>query len=96
MPYVHAADIMQAGIDTLGQRAADRDVQEERSMAKVVELFNLKHGTNLTEAQGWNFMVTLKEVRSLVGGKYRHDDYVDMIAYTALEAECRSKNQGEK
>ncbi|AVO23143.1 hypothetical protein RIVERRIDER_62 [Xanthomonas phage RiverRider] len=91
MAYTHASEILKAGIDILGQRAADRDVVEERSMAKVVELFNLKHGTDLTEAQGWNFMATLKEVRSLIGGKFRPDDYIDQVNYTALEAECRSK-----
>lgn len=91
MMYVHASEVLSAGIETLGQRAADRDVVEERSMAKVVALFNLKHGTNLTEAQGWNFMTTLKEVRALIGDKFRLDDYVDQVNYIALEAECRSK-----
>lgn len=91
MAYTHASKVLQAGIDTLGQRAADRDVVEERSMAKVVAVFNLKHGTNLTEAQGWNFMTTLKEVRALIGDTFRLDDYVDQVNYIALEAECRSK-----
>lgn len=91
MPYTHATEILKSSAETIGQRASDRDVVEERSMAKVVAIFNLKHGTNLTEAQGWNFMATLKEVRSLVGGKYRADDYIDQLAYIALEAEHRSK-----
>lgn len=91
MAYTHASKVLQAGIDVLGQRAADRDVVEERSMVKVVALFNLKHGTNLTEAQGWNFMTTLKEVRALIGDTFRLDDYVDQVNYIALEAECRSK-----
>ncbi|UZV39839.1 hypothetical protein [Xanthomonas virus PB119] len=91
MAFTHASEILQAGINTLGQRAADRDVQEERSMARVVALFNLKHGMQMTEAQGWNFMTTLKEVRALTGGKFRPDDYIDQVNYIALEAECRSK-----
>ncbi|QYW01826.1 hypothetical protein CPT_Piffle_061 [Stenotrophomonas phage Piffle] len=91
MPYVHASEFLQSGINILGERAADRDVVEERSMAQVVALFNLKHGTNLTEAQGWNFMATLKEVRARIGGKFRPDDYIDWLNYVALEAESRSK-----
>lgn len=91
MAFIHATEILQMSANTLGQRAADRDVVEERSMAKVVALFNMKHDLNLTEAQGWNFMVTLKEVRSLIGDTFRPDDYIDNISYTALEAECRSK-----
>ncbi len=86
----HATKFLDEAGHTMKQRAKDRDQQEERSMAKVVAIFNLKHGTNLTEAQGWNFMATLKEVRSLLGDGFREDDYVDMLAYKALEAESRS------
>lgn len=82
---------LQAAADTMNQRAKDRDQPQERSMAKIVAIFNLKHGTNLTEAQGWNFMATLKEVRALIGDNFRGDDYIDHLAYLALEAECRAQ-----
>lgn len=90
VPNTHATVFLQSAADTMTQRAKERDQEEERSMAKVVAIFNLKHGTNLTEAQGWNFMATLKEVRSLIGDGYRPDDFVDQLAYKALEAESRS------
>lgn len=82
---------LKAAAETMDERAKDRDQEQERSMAKIVAIFNLKHGTNLTEAQGWNFMATLKEVRALIGDGFRGDDYIDHLAYLALEAECRSQ-----
>ncbi|UKL14799.1 hypothetical protein C121_66 [Stenotrophomonas phage C121] len=91
---IHASEFIKEAADTLGNRAAERDVQEERSMKKVVNVFNALHGTNLTEAQGWSFMSCLKMGRA-VSGKFRKDDYVDMAAYAALEGECRSKENHE-
>lgn len=56
------------------ERAATYDSpQGERSMAKTVALFNLHHGTALTEAQGWHFMQILKGTR-LVSAKGYHAD----------------------
>lgn len=87
---LHATSWLKAAGDTMGQRAADRDQKEERSMAKIVKIFNELHGTNLTERQGWNFMVVLKMVRANIGDNFRADDYIDQLAYMALEAESRS------
>lgn len=88
---MHATEFLKEGIETLSQRASDRDVKEERSMTKVVELFNKLHGTNLTVVQGWNFMVLLKMVRAHTGGKFRKDDYVDQCNYMSLEGEAKSQ-----
>lgn len=88
---MHASEFLEEGQQVLGQRSADRDVKEERSMTKVVELFNKLHGTNLTVVQGWNFMVMLKLVRAHTGGKFRKDDYTDAINYMALEGEAKSE-----
>lgn len=91
-PHVktHATSFLSDAADTMKQRATDRDQVEERSMAKIVKVFNELNGTNLTEAQGWNFMVILKMVRARTGDTFRADDYVDGLAYSALEAESRS------
>lgn len=85
-----AQDFLRTASDTMDQRAKDRDQDRERSMEKIVDMFNVLHGTNLTESQGWSFMVLLKMVRANVGGNFRADDYIDQIAYTGLEAESRS------
>lgn len=87
---VHASKYLEEAAQTLGQRAKDRDQKEERSMAKIVQIHNLFHGTNMTEAEGWSFMATLKKVRANIGDNFRPDDYVDQLNYTALEAESRS------
>ena len=57
----------------------------ERSMASTVAAFNAVYGTNLTEQQGWHFMVILKMVRQRQGGHI--DSAEDLIAYAALAAE---------
>jgi len=72
----------------IDDRAEQRDVEGERSMEATVGAFNQMFDTNLTEEQGWHFMVLLKMARSK-GGKYRQDDYVDGAAYFALAGESR-------
>ncbi|QWY83511.1 hypothetical protein [Rhizobium phage RHph_X2_28B] len=86
----HATFFLEEAAKTLGKRASDRDLQEERSMKRTVEMFNTLYGTNLTETQGWTFMVLLKLVRSATG-PYKQDDYVDGPAYFGLAGESRSK-----
>ena len=48
--------------------------------------FNIQEGTNLTEEQGWRFMVQLKYSRACVG-MFVADDYEDMAAYAGLAGE---------
>lgn len=81
--------LLEAAAKTMGHRAAERQVPAERSMEKTVAVFNTMHGTNLTEAQGWNFMETLKAVRSFTGD-HRDDDIIDGLNYTALRGEARA------
>ncbi len=59
----------------------------ERSMARVVEVFNTIYGTALTEYQGWKFMEILKLVRGANG--VHEDSELDCISYAALAAESR-------
>lgn len=88
-----AHKILKVGVSTLFDRSADRDVQQERSMRKTVEIFNTLKGTCLTEHDGWEFMVILKLVRANAGA-FRLDDYVDMACYAALTAESKMANAG--
>lgn len=87
MTVSHTTHILTTAEQTISQRASDRDTEAERSMAATVQAFNAIHGTNLTEAQGWNFMVLLKIKRAFTG-RYKEDDHVDMAAYVALCSEA--------
>ena len=72
-------------------RQTSYDMPEgERSMVATVEMFNSLTGIELTETQGWKFMVLLKMVRAEYNG-YRKDDYVDGAAYFALSGESAAK-----
>ncbi len=86
-----APEYLQEQRNILTERGQLRDQSEgERSMAKTVQAFNIIHGTNLTETQGWQFMQTLKMVRSAYG-EYHEDDYQDSIGYASLAAESANK-----
>lgn len=91
-PVVKAPELLIEAADTLKERATQRDAtaQGERSMKRTVDAFNALTGKNLTEAEGWEFMVLLKLVRGRQGA-FRKDDYVDGAAYCALLGECESK-----
>ena len=82
-----AVGMLQEAAETLKQRAILRDTPEgERSMARCIEAFNAMYGAELTEEQGWMFMVMLKAARS-ANGQPHPDDYVDGAAYFALAGE---------
>lgn len=90
--------ILDASKSTLSQRGAENgyDQQEERSAADVAALFNQKTGHNLTEADAWQFLICLKEVRlkkQLLNGSDPSDTLVDLISYNGLLAECLLKGE---
>ena len=91
-PYQSATDLLQLACDQIGDRASERDTEAERSMSSTVNAFNALYGTNLTEEQGWMFMVFLKAARAK-GGRVRVDDYVDGSAYFALAGEAAIKSR---
>lgn len=87
LPPPEAADILRATLKHLDQRALTHDAPEgERSIPKVVELFNCLTGHKLTATEGWKFMILLKLVRSCQGA-HKDDDYEDMAGYSALAGE---------
>lgn len=89
--FSHAYDFLEDAMKQMGNRAALRDKpQGERSMATIVRTFNALTGRDLTESEGWEFMVLLKMVRGRQG-RFNADDYVDGSAYFGLLGECESK-----
>ena len=91
-PYQSATDLLQSARDQIDDRASERDTEAERSMHSIVNAFNALYGTNLTEEQGWMFMVFLKAARAK-GGNIRIDDYIDGSAYFALAGEAAIKSR---
>ena len=92
-----APNLLKRASDLMVERAVQYDSPEgERSMEKIVNSFNALTGKDLTEAQGWMFMVLLKLVRDntrVVGHK---DSCDDLIAYAALYGESRLSDSTEK
>lgn len=85
-----AFDILSQAAAEQSQRATFYDApQGERSMAKTVAMFNVLHGTQLTEVQGWQFMEILKMVRSSQGA-LRVDNFIDSASYASLAGEAAS------
>lgn len=88
-----ACEILQNGIDAIGDRASQRDLPSgERSMLRAVNAFAKITGVQMTETQGWWFMAVLKIARSTAGA-HRLDDYVDAAAYAALAGEASERAQ---
>lgn len=90
-----AHELLQQSAYTLTQRGDQNgyDKAEERSAAAIVALFNAKTGRDLTEAEAWQFLICLKEVRlmrQVVNGSDTSDTLIDLISYHALLAECLS------
>lgn len=87
-----APALLAKAADIMAERGKQYDKPAgERSMAQTVAVFNLHHGTNLTEAQGWHFMRILKDVRLFTRDGYHADSADDGIAYQALMAEAKAK-----
>lgn len=88
-----ATEILHTAEICIGDRAASRDQPDgERSMARTVAAFNALTGHQLTERDGWLFMVTLKAARAAtIGGRHNADDYVDGAAYMALAGESAER-----
>lgn len=84
-----AKDILGKAAAMLDARANDRDKPDgERSMGKIVGCFNIATGHNLSERDGWLFMVFLKAVRAATTPHGKPDDYIDGPAYFALAGEA--------
>src|SRR5690606_41046277 len=78
---------------TLKQRGADYDGKGyqggERSMEATVAIFKAWTGVELSEQDGWRFMIALKMARSMTG-KPKLDTYVRSEEHTS-ELQSREK-----
>lgn len=87
-----APDLLISAADAIADRAQLRDQPNgERSMARAVAAFNALFDAQLSEQQGWQFMVLLKLARSSAG-RIHLDDYTDAAAYAALAGECATRH----
>jgi len=89
-----ALDFLTAAGDTLQERGKTYDKgsddKKERSMSSTVKAFNAITGLSLNEADGWLFMMTLKQVRQRSSPTFHYDSAMDNVAYAALLAECQA------
>ncbi len=63
----------------------------ERSMGRTVAAFNAITGRDLTEAEGWLLLETLKNVRQWQRPAFHQDSADDGVAYSALKAEALAR-----
>ena len=99
MPVINdtpkAVQILNEAVQIMAERGKSYDKsggQAERSMPKIVTMFNALTGHELTPAQGWKFMACLKLARS-EQGEHREDNYLDGAAYFALAGEEAGENE---
>jgi hypothetical protein len=83
-----APALLREAADLIDARAAERDVDAERSMGRTIAAFNTLTGHTLTETNGWLLLAILKLARATVG-KFQPDDLKDCAAYVALALECQ-------
>lgn len=89
------ADVLAIQVER-GKTYDKDDNQEERSMAKIVAMYEMLTGITLSERQGWMFMVVLKMVRAHAKEAFHEDSFVDLISYASLAAEAGSAEEGCK
>jgi hypothetical protein len=90
-----STEFLQAAIDVQAERGVTYDKPTgERSMGATVTAFNAITGRDMSEAEGWLLLQTLKDVRQWQNpSKYHHDSALDGVAYSALKAEALSEEQ---
>lgn len=87
-----AAQILNEAVATMVERGKSYDKDgngSERSMDKIVAMFEALTSISLTPAQGYKFMACLKLARS-EQGEHKEDNYLDGAAYMALAGEAAS------
>ena len=90
-----STEFLQAAISVQAERGKQYDKPTgERSMGATVTAFNAITGRDLSEAEGWLLLQTLKDVRQWQNpSKYHHDSALDGVAYSALKAEALSEEK---
>lgn len=82
---------LRAAEDVQVERAKEYDRPNgERSIEQVVTAWNAMTGKQMTVAEGWLFMQTLKNVRMFSAKSFHYDSARDGIAYASLMAEAKA------
>ena len=85
-----APELLNKAATLMAERGKQYDKPDgERSMGRAVAAFNCITGRDLTEAEGWLLLQTLKDVRLWQRPGYHQDSAEDCIAYAALKAEAK-------
>lgn len=106
---MHVIDILDTVGATLNQRGKDNgydtggnDVDEskaeERSAAEIARIYTALSGQEMSTANAWLFLMSLKLARlksQLVQGKDVSDTVIDLVAYSGLYGEEITKPQAE-
>ena len=88
-------DILFEVLGTIQSRGTERDMADgERTIPRCVKAFNAITGHNLTNEDGWKFMLLLKLCR-MSQGRFKRDDYIDAVGYSTLLAEEALKGEDE-
>lgn len=91
---MNASEILKAALSTLEKRGREYDntgLKKERSAPKIRDLFEETTGRCLSEREVWVFLQCVKRAR-LHTTPGHEDSLVDLVAYTALEAEAMSES----
>lgn len=92
-----ASQVLRKAAQHIEDRAAARDQPHgERSMKRTVDAFNALTGHQLSERDGWMFMVVLKAARACATPTGLEDDFEDMSSYAALAGECAAHHRTTK
>lgn len=90
--HLTAPEILKRAAQHMEDRAAARDQPGgERSMARTVKAFNAITGHEISERDGWMFMVALKAARACTTQTGLSDDYEDGAAYFGLAGESAQR-----
>ena len=91
-----APGILRDAAACLAQRATDYDQPGgERSMPAAVAAWSAITGKQITAAEGWLLLATLKMVRAWSASGYHADSFVDGVNYTALAGEARAAEEAD-
>ncbi len=88
---MNAQDLLHKAASHMVKRAEQYDQQDgERSVPALVKAFNAITGHELSDADGWLFLVLLKLVRAQTAkGEAAIDSAEDAVAYAALFGEAK-------
>lgn len=92
--YMNVFRRLETVMSIVKSRGDERDLPGgERSMERAVRIYNSITDSDMNTSDGWRFMLCLKLSR-MMAGKYKEDDYNDLVGYAALLAEEAAAEQG--